>query len=98
MSSRSSITLGSKSTETVLPTRYLKRVNRVEVHLGMEDVLLDDLLLGTREDRHHIPGILPSLGQFGGLAVLPAIKAERKSRPRRAAPRSWPPGRGIGMP
>src|SRR5215831_12625218 len=37
---------------THFATRYSKRVNHAEVQLGVEDVLLNDLLLGNREDRH----------------------------------------------
>src|SRR5262245_36540528 len=40
-----------------LAARDPKRIDHVEVQLGVEDALLDDLLLGNREDRHLVPGI-----------------------------------------
>src|SRR5215471_17572075 len=61
-----------------LATGDPKRVNHVEVQLGMEDALLNDLLLGNREDRHLIPGILPPPGQFGG----PGRVAGDQGRPK----------------
>src|SRR5262249_27277397 len=61
-------------------TRDPKYVHHVEVQLGMEDALFNDLLLGNREDRHLIPGVLPPRASSEALAVSPAIKAARNSR------------------
>src|SRR5262249_12702894 len=59
-------------------TRYPKRFDHVEVQLGVEDVLLNDLLLGNREDRHLVPGILPPPGQLGGPGRVPGDQGRAK--------------------
>src|SRR5271154_6955202 len=40
---------------------YFQRIDHMEVHAAVEDLLLDPLFLAVGEDRHLIAGILPAL-------------------------------------
>src|SRR5262249_39665777 len=45
----------------------LQRIGNVEDHLGVEDLVLYQLLLGVGEDGHVVPRILPTFSQLSGL-------------------------------